>query len=150
MEFDKRKTLKFKVREPKTDNPRNYAMSLSKSKRNSLNYKYGKNLDLLSVPVQKETLNALAQFFDPTLRCFQFQDFQLASTLEEFNKILETLKPTKDPFKMIGYHPIVEEVTYHLNTHDIDLQANLRVCGDFKGFLREYIEKKDVDFEPSL
>lgn len=75
MEYGKRKTLQFKIREPKTDKLRNYAMSLSKGRKNSLNYKYGKILDLFIIPVQKGSLTVVAQFFDPTLRCFQFQDF---------------------------------------------------------------------------
>ncbi|KAI5440638.1 hypothetical protein KIW84_010207 [Lathyrus oleraceus] len=132
IEYNKRKTLQIKVRESKTDDLRNYVVSLSKNRRKSLNYKYGRILYHLSVLVQKESLTALAQFFDPTLRCFQFQDFQLAPAPEEFKKILETLKPTKGPFKMIWYHPTVEEMAYHLNIHDNDLQVNLRICGDFK------------------
>lgn len=105
MESGKRKTFQFKIRETKTNNLRNHAMTLIKGRKNSFNYKFGKVLDLLSLPVQKETLTALAQFFDPTLRCFQFQDFQLALTLEEFGKILQISKPSKGPLKMIGYHP---------------------------------------------
>ncbi|KAI5427772.1 hypothetical protein KIW84_032977 [Lathyrus oleraceus] len=68
MESGKRKTLQLKIREPKTDNLRNYAMSMSKGRKNSLNCKFGKILDLLNVPVQKEAFIALAQSFDPTLR----------------------------------------------------------------------------------
>lgn len=117
-------------------------MGLSKNRRNYLNYKYGRILDLLILLVQQEALTSLAQIYDPTLRCFQFQDFQLAPTIKEFKKILEILKPIKGPFKMIGYHPSVEEMAYHLNIHDTNLQANLRVRGDFKGFLRDYLERK--------
>ncbi|KAI5401757.1 hypothetical protein KIW84_066285 [Lathyrus oleraceus] len=101
-------------------------MGLSKNKRNSLNYKYGRILDLLTVHVQQEALTTLAQFYDPTIRCFQFQDFQLAPTIEEFNKILEILKPKKDPFNMI------------------------RVRGDFKGFSKDFLEGKAANFETSL
>lgn len=119
---------------------------MSKGRKNPLNYKYGKVLDLLSVPVQKKALTALAQFFDPTFRCFQFQDFQLALTLEEFSKILETSKPAKGLFKMIGYRPIMEEICYHLSIYGTDLQANLKVSGDFKGFPREYLEKRLMTF----
>lgn len=51
---------------------------------------------------------------------------------------------------MIGYLPTVEEMDYHLSIHEDDLQANLRVCGDFKGFPREYLEKRVDDFDTSL
>lgn len=40
-------------------------------------------LDLLRVLVKVGAIIALAQFYDPSLRCFLFQDFLLAPTLEE-------------------------------------------------------------------
>lgn len=51
---------------------------------------------------------------------------------------------------MIGYHSTVEEMVYHLSIHEDDLQANLRVSRDFKGFPREYLEKRADDFATSL
>lgn len=51
---------------------------------------------------------------------------------------------------MIGYRPSMEEIAYHLNIHGTDLQANLRVCGDFKGFPREYLEEKSTKFTTSM
>ncbi|KAI5394975.1 hypothetical protein KIW84_061545 [Lathyrus oleraceus] len=51
---------------------------------------------------------------------------------------------------MIGCHPSVEEMAYHLNIHDTDLQANLRVHGDFKGFSRDYLKGKTANFSTSL
>ncbi|KAI5414045.1 hypothetical protein KIW84_058257 [Lathyrus oleraceus] len=74
----------------------------------------------------------------------------MAPTLEKFGKILEISKSMKGPLKMTGYHPTVEEVAYHLCIHEADMQANLRVCGDFKGFLREYLEKRVDEFATSL
>lgn len=138
MEFGKRKTFQIQVRESKIDNLKTYDTRLSKNIRNPLNQKYGRILDLLTVPVQQEALIDLAQFYDSTLRCFHFQDFQLTPTIEEFNNILEIHKPAKGPFKMIGYHPSVEEMAYQLNIHDTDLQANLRVhvtSKDSKGII---------------
>ncbi|KAI5418966.1 hypothetical protein KIW84_043254 [Lathyrus oleraceus] len=109
-----------------------------------------KNPGPLNIPIQKEALTALTEFFDPTLRYFQFQDFLLDPTLEKFNKILWTLKLIKGPFKLIGYRPTMEEMSYHLNIHGTDLQDNLRVCEDLKGFPREYLENKVADFATSL
>ncbi|KAI5401354.1 hypothetical protein KIW84_065995 [Lathyrus oleraceus] len=51
---------------------------------------------------------------------------------------------------MIGYRHTVEEMTYHLNIHGTDLQTNPRACWDFKGFPREYLDKKVVDVTTSL
>ncbi|RDX89491.1 hypothetical protein CR513_28776, partial [Mucuna pruriens] len=40
------------------------------------------------VEVQPGTLLALAQFYDPSIRSITFKDFQLAPTLEEYERIL--------------------------------------------------------------
>src|SRR3954468_845189 len=50
--------------------------------------RYGDILDLLKVKVQEEAITALIQFYDLPLRCFTFQDFQLAPTLEEIDTML--------------------------------------------------------------
>jgi len=46
--------------------------------------KYGNLLGLLEVEVQTPVVTALAQYYDPPLRCFTFKDFQLVPTIEEF------------------------------------------------------------------
>jgi len=43
---------------------------------------YGNILDLLQVLVEEEALITSAQYWDASLRCFTFPDFQLASTVE--------------------------------------------------------------------
>ncbi|MCH88451.1 hypothetical protein A2U01_0009340 [Trifolium medium] len=47
-----------------------------------------RNTFLFKIEVDTGALTTLAQFYDPPLRCSTFQDFQLAPTLEEFEKIL--------------------------------------------------------------
>ena len=54
--------------------------------------RYGDTLDLTKVEVQLDVVSALIQFYDPPLRCFTFQDFQLAPTLEEFDRLLNFSK----------------------------------------------------------
>ncbi|KAI5383887.1 hypothetical protein KIW84_071028 [Lathyrus oleraceus] len=44
---------------------------------------YGDLLTLLKMVVDSVPLQTLLQFYDPELRCFTFQDYQLAPTLEE-------------------------------------------------------------------
>ena len=54
--------------------------------------RYGDTLDLTKVEVQLDVVSALIQFYDPPLRCFIFQDFQLPPTLEEFDRIMNFSK----------------------------------------------------------
>ena len=39
--------------------------------------RYGDILELIKIEVQLDAISALVQFYDPQLRCFTFQDFQL-------------------------------------------------------------------------
>ncbi|KAI5400503.1 hypothetical protein KIW84_065403 [Lathyrus oleraceus] len=58
---------------------------------------FGKILDLLTIKVQSLAITSLVQFYDPPLRTFLLQDFQLTPSLEEFEVILG--------FPMIGRIP---------------------------------------------
>src|ERR1051325_220539 len=115
-------------------NVKTYFKKLTDHQRNSITYKYGKILDLFSVPMQKEAITTLAQFYDPTLRCFQFQDFQLVHTIEEFSKIMQSHKPTNGPYRQLGYIPTLKDMVTHLDICASDLEANLRTRGDLRGF----------------
>ena len=54
--------------------------------REAFERKYGNLLSLMEVKVQLPAITALAQYYDSPLRCFTFQDFQLAPTIEEFEQ----------------------------------------------------------------
>ena len=49
---------------------------------------YGKIWDLAMIEVSVEAIASLTQYYDQSLRCFTFGDFQLAPTIEEFEGIL--------------------------------------------------------------
>src|SRR3954463_14980037 len=63
---------------------------------------YNDILDLLKVKVQEEAITALVQFYDPPLRCFTFQDFQLAPTLEDMDPMLGFSRTKKDFYTGVG------------------------------------------------
>ncbi|KAL5123861.1 hypothetical protein HKD37_02G004360 [Glycine soja] len=50
---------------------------------------YGKIWDLAMIEVSVEAISSLTHYYDQSLRCFTFGDFQLAPTIEEFEGILE-------------------------------------------------------------
>jgi len=54
-------------------------------------------------------LSCLFQFYDPSYRCFTFQDFQLVLTLEEFLQIMGCPLANEKPYHYIG-HPYIWEV----------------------------------------
>ncbi|RDX86958.1 hypothetical protein CR513_31641, partial [Mucuna pruriens] len=48
-------------------------------------------LHLLEVETQPTALEALFQYYDLPMRCFTFEDFQMAPTLEEYERLLGLL-----------------------------------------------------------
>ncbi|RDY04060.1 hypothetical protein CR513_12267, partial [Mucuna pruriens] len=62
----------------------------------------GSILDLLKVEVQLEALTALVQFYGPPLRTFLFQDFQMAPTLDEYERILDQPLTKNPPYLYQG------------------------------------------------
>lgn len=49
---------------------------------------YGNLLGILNTEVNTIIMHTLLQLYDPPLRCFTFQDYKLAPTLEEYSHIL--------------------------------------------------------------
>ena len=50
--------------------------------------KYGNILDLLDIPIAKEGIAALAQYWDNEMRCFVFPQFHLSLVVEEYASFL--------------------------------------------------------------
>ncbi|KAI5401007.1 hypothetical protein KIW84_065735 [Lathyrus oleraceus] len=60
--------------------------------------RYGDILTVLKTVVDPVPLQTLLQFYDPELRCFTFQDYQLAPTLEEYSILLSIPIQHQTPF----------------------------------------------------
>ncbi|KAI5383846.1 hypothetical protein KIW84_070998 [Lathyrus oleraceus] len=60
--------------------------------------RYGDILTVLKTVVDPVPLQTLLQFYDPELRCFTFQDYQLAPTLEEYSILLGIPIQHQTPF----------------------------------------------------
>ena len=60
--------------------------------------RYGNLLSLLDAKVDTRALQTLLQFYDPKLRCFMFQDYKLAPTLEEYSYLLNIKITNHVPF----------------------------------------------------
>lgn len=73
----------------------------------------------------------------------------MALTIEELRKTIRSSNHISDPFKMVGYTPTLEEMTNYLDICAFDLKINLKVRGDFRGFPKDYLEKKVVNFATS-
>ncbi|WJX95004.1 hypothetical protein P8452_76370 [Trifolium repens] len=142
MDSEKRRTLPLKVKLPDLKSPRDLTTELTSISKSAFIFKYGNILDLLFTDVQFEALTALAQFYDPSMRCFLFQDFQLAPTLEEFERIIGIPPKGKGPFVEIGHPPAVKKLAEALNIGVLEFANNVTTKGKVSGFLRSYLEEK--------
>lgn len=102
--------------------------------------RYGNILDLLKFPIQVEVIIALAQFYDPPLTCFTFQDFQLAPTLEEFGKLLDPPRKKNGPYQGIGQFVKPEDLAMTLNIPIDDLLLHEKENRESPGLKIIYLE----------
>ncbi|GAU44577.1 hypothetical protein TSUD_139500 [Trifolium subterraneum] len=108
---------------------------------------YGLILNLLHVEINDMALTTLAQFYDPPLRCFTFQDFQLAPTLEEFAKILGCNLEDHGPYLGLGEEPPMREITKALHLTSVEVSSWLEDKkndrkGVSKGFSKSVLDAK--------
>lgn len=66
---------------------------------------YGNILFFLHSGIDDQAINMLLQFYDPELRCFTFQDYQLAPTLEEYSSLLRIPIKEEVPFVSVPEDP---------------------------------------------
>ncbi|XP_050914797.1 uncharacterized protein LOC127129703 [Lathyrus oleraceus] len=91
---DQRKTYQYKLKDSKVDELRKLNEFLTEDYRVAFKQAYGNLLGVLSTKEDSGLMFTFAQFYDPMLHCFTFQDFLLAPTLEEFSHLLQL--PIKD------------------------------------------------------
>ncbi|CAK8579167.1 unnamed protein product [Lathyrus sativus] len=108
---------------------------------------YGKIMNLLTVEANTRALVSLAQFYDPSLRCFTFQDFQLAPTIEEFERILGRHLKDFKPFTDLRETPSPDMIAVALSLLIRDVAICLMIKGATHGLSRKPLKIKAWDLE---
>ena len=62
------------------------------------------------IKVFVEAITSLAQYYDQSLRCFTFGDFQLVPTIEEFEGILGCPLGERKPYLFSKFYPSMARV----------------------------------------
>ena len=83
--------------------------------------------------VQVVALTALDQYYDPPLRCFTFQHFQLVPTIEEFEHILGLSMKGKVPYRYSYQHISTVTLAGILKVHPTELEGKMITRGNSKG-----------------
>jgi len=103
-EEDLKAKLPIKTKENNLVRVRALGQKLRAVQRSSFRKKYGYLLGLLNIQVQTSLITTFAQYYDPLVRAFTFQDFQLVPTIEEFEQILDLPLEGKSPYKYVDHH----------------------------------------------
>ena len=73
---------------PEFHSLRYWSSCLNSLWRQTFERRYGYLLQLIEIDIQPAAIEALVQYYDSPMRCFTFRDFQLAPTLEEYERLL--------------------------------------------------------------
>ena len=94
---------------------------------------YGKIWDLAMIEVSVEAIASLTQYYNQSLRCFTFGDFQLVPTIEEFEGILGCPLGGRKSYLFTGFYPSMARVAkvVKISTQELDRvkQNRNRVVG---------------------
>ncbi|XP_047153345.1 uncharacterized protein LOC124824880 [Vigna umbellata] len=95
----------------------------------------------MEVEVQLPAITALAQYYDSPLRCFTFQDFQRAPTIEEFEHILGLPLEGTTPYQHLEHHASIPTIAAILKVHPKELEDRLVTRNQVRGLTQGYLEQ---------
>jgi len=97
-------------------------------------------LGLLDIEVQTSLITTFAQYYDPPVKAFTFQDFQLVPTLEEFEQILDLPLEGKYPYKYVKHHASTSTLSGIMKIHLRELESALVNKKGVRGFTLKFLE----------
>ncbi|XP_014492525.1 uncharacterized protein LOC106754966 [Vigna radiata var. radiata] len=95
----------------------------------------------MEVKVQLPAITALAQYYDSSFRCFTFQDFQLAPTIEEFEYILGLPLEGSKPYQHLEHHASVSIIAAIMKLQPNELENRLITRHQMRGLAQGYLEQ---------
>ncbi|KAL5153113.1 hypothetical protein HKD37_19G052718 [Glycine soja] len=103
---------------------------------------YGKIWDLTMIEVSVEAIASLAQYYDQSLRCFTFGDFQLVLTIEEFEGILGCPLGGMKSYLFFRFHPSMARVAKVVKISAQELDRVKQNKNGVVGIPRKRLEEK--------
>ncbi|XP_014499693.1 uncharacterized protein LOC106760779 [Vigna radiata var. radiata] len=90
--------------------------------------------------VQLSAITTLVRYYDSLLRCFTFQDFQLAPTIEEFEHILGFPLEGTSPYQHLEHHASIPTIAAIMKLHPKDLEEKMVTRNQVRGLTQGYLE----------
>ncbi|RDY12730.1 hypothetical protein CR513_02434, partial [Mucuna pruriens] len=117
---------------------------LKGSWRKSFERKYGRILELMDIELG--SLSTLIQIYNPPMRCFTSQDFQLASTLKEYECIMGKPLIEDPPYLYQGHYPSWNMVAKLLKVPKPKLMKRKLSRNNIDGLSQNYLEERMKHF----
>lgn len=136
---NRKNIFQCKLKDPKLDELRKLGAHLVDGHKDTFKKTYG---NLLSIILTKEDTGLIltfAQFYDPTLHCFIFQNFLLDPTLEEFAHILRILIKDQVPYISLDDFPKSALIAQALHLKKEVVESNIRTKGNTRGFHSKFL-----------
>ena len=89
-----------------------------------------------------EAIASLTQYYDQSLRCFTFRDFQLIPTIEEFEGILGCPIRGRKPYLFSGYYPSMGRIAGVVKISKRELDRVKQSRNGVAGIPRKFLEEK--------
>jgi len=121
-----KKKLYIRVLENNLTGLRELGQRLGPIQRGIFRKSYGNLLGLLEVKVQVLVVTALAQHYDPPMKCFTFLDFQLVLTLEEHEQILDLPLEGRVHYKHLEQHVSIPTLAGIMKAHLRELERGVK------------------------
>ena len=103
---------------------------------------YGKIWDLATIEVSAKAIASLTQYYDQSLRCFTFEDFQLVPTVEEFEEILGCPLEGRKPYLLSGFYPSMPRIAKIVRISAQELDRVKQNRNGVIGIPRKYLEER--------
>ncbi|XP_050908639.1 uncharacterized protein LOC127122330 [Lathyrus oleraceus] len=146
MTYDRRGIHNYKLVESRLKVLRGLGARMILEYKEEFKKTYGNLLGIRNTEVNTIVVHTLVQFYDPMLRCFTFQYYQLAPTLEEYSHILEIGIKNRVPFvctKELPKSHILDEAL-HLDKKEVELYLKLK--GGIHCFTSKFLVDKATTF----
>ncbi|XP_050895559.1 uncharacterized protein LOC127102201 [Lathyrus oleraceus] len=146
MNFERRSIHSYKFVEPRLIVLRGLGARLVLGNRDDFKTLYGNLLGILNAEVNTTIVHTLVQFYDPPLRCFTFQDYKLAPTLEEYSHILGIMIKNQVPYVRTKELPKYQVLVEALHIGKKEMEQNLKPKGGIHGFTSKFLVDKAIAF----
>ncbi|RDY12559.1 hypothetical protein CR513_02627, partial [Mucuna pruriens] len=104
-----------------------WGLSLKGQRRRTFEKKHGNLIDILNIQVQPIALEMLVQYYDTFLRCFTFNNFQIAPILEEYERLLGLPLETSPQYLYRGQTPSWSSIAKLLRVTEARLSKEKKI-----------------------